>query len=444
MFQYEAFDTRISYWFIMKLFLPVVFFLFGVLFTADAQRMCGTTEYKQQLLAADPSVQELFRKIEKQITSANNKPNGNIALRDTTADEIIHIPVVIHLLYNNAAQNITDAQITSQIDALNKDFRMLNSDRANIPGPFKSLAGDSRIQFCLAQVDPNGKPANGIERKYTSKDFFTTDDGMKMILKGGAAAWDSKHYLNIWVCNLSNKCLGYATPPGAAADLDGVVIAYDVFGTTGNLRAVFNKGRTATHEIGHWLGLLHTWGDDHCGDDHVDDTPTQESYNDGCQSFPKLSACSPDNNGDMFMNFMDFSDDACMNMFTKGQVKRMRALFAQNNIRNSFLSSFACDSALAQAGPLPLIESAPLPLITLASTKVYPSPFHTVTTVECRAATSLTIKTMSIFNMLGMKVFSARLKQEKTTLDLSNLVPGIYVIQVVDGQDKFTSRIVKE
>ncbi|MEP7143530.1 MAG: M43 family zinc metalloprotease [Ferruginibacter sp.] len=396
------------------------------------------------MLVSDPSLKEVFRKIEKQIVSANNKPNGNIAMRDTAADEIIYIPVVIHLLYKNAEQNITDAQIISQIDVLNKDFRMLNNDRANTPEAFKSLAGDSRIQFCLAQVDPQGKPAKGIDRKYTTRDFFTTDDGMKMALKGGTAAWDSKRYLNIWVCNLSNKCLGYATPPGAAEDLDGVVIAYDVFGTTGNLRAIFNKGRTTTHEIGHWLGLIHTWGDDHCGDDRVDDTPAQESYNSGCQSFPKLSACSPDNNGDMFMNFMDFSDDACMNMFTKGQVKRMRALFGQNNIRNSFLDSFACDSALAQQGHLPVKEPVPLPFVSLASTKVYPSPFHTVATVECSAATTLTIKTMNIFNMLGMKVFSTRLSQQKTTLDLSNLVPGIYIIRIADGQDKFTARIIKQ
>ena len=381
--------------------------------------------------------------IETQIENVTNKTNG-IAMRDTTANEIIYIPVVIHVLYKNAAENISDAQIKSQLDVLNKDFRMLNSDRVNTPQAFKSLAADARIQLCLAQVDPQGRKTTGIDRKYTTQDLFATDDGMKMVDKGGAASWDSKHYLNIWVCKLSSRSLGYATPPGAAGDKDGVVIAYDVFGTVGNLRSVFNKGRTATHEVAHWLGLIHIWGDANCGDDHVDDTPAQQSYNFGCSSFPKLSKCSKDNNGDMFMNFMDFSDDACMNLFTKGQVKRMRALFAQNNIRNSFLASSACDSILAEGGPLPVTNAVPLPSVSLASTRVYPSPVHTVTTIECKAATAFTIKTLSIFNNLGIQVFTARLNCEKTILNLSNLVSGIYIIHIGDGKDKFTTKIIKQ
>lgn len=427
----------------MKLFLQGLFFLFGVTSTVNAQRLCGSTVYKQQILIADPSLKTVFRNIEKQIISVNN--TGGYAMRDTGAGEIIYIPVVIHLLYKNADENISDAQIKSQIDVLNKDFRMLNSDRNNTPQPFKSLAGDARIQFCLAQVDPQGKSTSGIERKYTTQDMFTTNDGMKMALKGGAASWDSKHYLNIWVCKLSSNSLGYATPPGTASELDGVVIAYDVFGTTGKLRAVFNKGRTATHEIGHWLGLIHTWGDNECGDDQVNDTPTQQSFNYGCPVFPRVSTCSPNANGDMFMNFMDFSDDACMSLFTKGQVKRMRALFAQNNIRNSFLSSFACDSTLAQGGTVPVaVRVVPAASGTLASIKVYPSPVYSVTTIECKTAGTLTVKTANIFNSLGMKVFSTQLIKEKTVLDLSNLVPGIYIVQVVDGQEKFTAKIIKQ
>ncbi|MEP7108926.1 MAG: zinc-dependent metalloprotease, partial [Ferruginibacter sp.] len=180
------------------------------------------------------------------------------------------------------------------------------------------------------------------------------------------------------------------------------------------------------------------------GDDHVDDTPTQQSYNFGCPGFPKLSTCSPDNNGDMFMNFMDFTDDACMNIFTIGQVNRMRALFAQNNIRNSFLSSFACDSALAKVENLPVTEAAPLAPAQLTSIKIYPSPVHTVTTIECKAATAVSVKTMNIFNSLGIKVFTARLNQEKTMLNLSSLVAGIYIVSITDGQDKFTTRIFKQ
>ena len=432
----------------MKSFLLGLCFSFGLVLTGTAQRICGTTEYKQQLLDANPSLNNVFKTIEKQTAATINKTNVNILNRDTTASEIIYIPVVVHILYKGEAENISEAQIKSQIDVLNKDFRMLNADRVNTPVAFKSLAGDARIQFCLAQVDPQGKRTNGIERKYTSQDMFISDDAMKFPAQGGAAAWDSKRYLNIWICKMSSRSLGYATPPGAAADRDGVVLAYDVFGTVGNVRAVYNKGRTATHEIGHWLGLIHVWGDEKCGDDHVDDTPTQQSYNYGCQTFPKVSSCSPNGNGDMFMNFMDFSDDACMNVFTLGQVKRMRALFAQNNFRNSFLASFACDSTLAQAGPLagdevaPVVPVATVPL--LSSTKVYPSPVQTVTTIECKAATALTVKTLQVFNSLGVKVFTTRLSQEKTTINLSNLTAGFYFIQVGDDKDKFTTRIFKQ
>lgn len=428
----------------MKFFLHGVLFLFIFSLNVNAQRICGSGDYKQQLLSTNPSYKQIFSSIETQIAAVTKRQNGNVAMRDTAANEIIYIPVVVHVLYKKADENISDAQIKSQIDVLNNDFAMLNSDGSNTPAAFKSFAANSKIKFCLAQVDPQGKRTSGIDRKYTSKDMFTTDDAMKMSDKGGVASWDSKHYLNIWVCRLSSRSLGYATPPGAAADKDGVVIAYDVFGTGNNLRASFNKGRTATHEVGHWLGLIHIWGDENCGSDQVDDTPTQQSYNFGCPTFPKLSACSPDKNGDMFMNFMDFSDDACMNMFTLGQVKRMRALFAQNNVRNSFLASFACDSTSAQAGPLPLAEVKAAPAISLTFAKIYPSPFLSTTTIECAAATDLTVKTLTIFNTVGMQVYSLQLSKAKTTLDLSNLTAGIYFVKIADEKSQFTSRIIKQ
>ncbi len=421
-------------------------FLAGFLNTTNAQRICGSSEYKAALLKADPSLNEVFQNVEKQIASVNSR-NGSVASRDTTVNETITIPVVIHLLYKSAAENISDAQIKSQIDALNNDFNLLNIDRANTPDAFKVFSGNARIKFCLAQVDPNGKRTSGIDRKYTNTELFTTDDGMKMVDKGGVASWDSKHYLNIWVCKLTSRSLGYATPPGAAADKDGVVIAYDVFGTVGKLRAPFNKGRTATHEVGHWLGLIHIWGDGPCGSDQVDDTPAQQSYNFGCQSFPKMSACSPNKNGDMFMNFMDFSDDACMNMFTTGQVNRMRSIFAKNGVRNAFLASFACDSTLVQNAPLPQVEvdEKPFTIVeSMLSTKVYPSPVQTVTTIDCKVASATSVKTLVIFNSLGVKVFTTRLCQQKTTLNLSNLVAGIYFIHIGDVSDKFITRIIKQ
>jgi len=428
----------------MKLFLLGLFIAFNFTFTAQSQRICGTSDYTNQLIQSDPSFAAISLKVQKQIDSTLNN-NNRISRRDTSASEIIYIPVVIHVLYKTPYENISDAQIKSQIDVLNKDYRRLNDDRINTPQAFKSVAGDARIQFCLAQVDPKGLRTNGINRVYTNKDYFSADDGMKSPASGGVAAWDTKHYLNIWVCKLSGRSLGYATPPGAAADKDGAVIAYDVFGTIEKVRPVFNKGRTATHEIGHWLGLMHIWGDTNCGNDQVDDTPTQQSYNFGWPSFPKLSTCSPNSNGDMFMNYMDFSDDACMNLFTNGQVKRMRALFAKGNIRNAFLSSFACDSTLAQAGPLPAADTTPIakPVISLASTKVYPNPVQSVLTVDCKAATSTAIKTMRIYNSIGVNIFSAQLSQMITKHNLSGLTSGIYYIEVTGDKDKFTTKVIK-
>ena len=420
----------------MKTFCTIL--ISCLFFTAtQAQRICGSAEYAQKLLN-NPVIKNSIRLSEKQVTTSLRPAAPQ---RDTVANEIINVPVVIHVLYNTAAQNISDAQILSQLTALNKDFSNKNEDRINTPEVFKNFAADIRIQFCLAQVDPAGNRTSGIIRKQTNATSFTADDAMKNTLSGGDNAWDSKKYLNIWVCTLGGRSLGYATPPGGSADKDGLVIAYDVFGTTGNLRVPFNKGRTATHEIGHWLGLKHLWGDANCGDDEVEDTPQQQSYNFGCPSFPHISSCSPNSNGDMFMNYMDFSDDACMNMFTMGQKKRMRALFATGNLRNSFLTSFACDSTLVQAGPLP---TAPAPTSTAVDIfKVYPNPVQSVVTVEYKPAADMQVKSIRIFSTEGVNVFTGALSKEKTTFNLSHLSTGIYIVRIGEGSDVFTSKIFK-
>ncbi len=424
----------------MKAILGILFFM-ACAGGTFAQRICGSEEYIRQMLQANPSLQNAYNEAEKQIANATAK--NNYRARDTIANEIINIPVVIHVLYKTDLQNISDVQIHSQLDALNNDYSKQNADRANTPAVFKHLAADIRIKFCLAQVDPQNKKTNGIIRKYTNADNFSADDAMKHGASGGDDAWDNKKYLNIWVCTLGGRSLGYATPPGGPASLDGVVIGYDVFGTVGNLRPVFNKGRTATHEIGHWLGLKHIWGDTDCGDDGVDDTPPQKSYNFGCPSFPHVTSCSVDANGDMFMNYMDFSDDACMNMFTTGQKKRMRALFANGNIRNSFLTSFACDSTLIQGSPVATPDSMK-PAAVAAFAKLYPNPVQSSVTIECKSASKLTVKAIRIFNITGMKVFSAQLDKEKSSFNLSFLTTGIYFIKIGEAAETFITKFFKQ
>jgi hypothetical protein len=198
---------------------------------------------------------------------------------------------------------------------------------SSTPAPFQPLAADARVEFELATTDPAGNPTNGITRTSTTVSGFSDDNKVKHNSSGGADAWSRDNYLNLWACRLSGTLLGYAQFPGGPPDTDGVVIRDTAFGTTGTAAAPFNLGRTATHEIGHWLNLRHIWGDDGngcSGDDFVADTPNCAGSNTGTPTFPHVS-CSNGPNGDMFMNYMDYTDDAGMFMFTAGQVTRMQA-----------------------------------------------------------------------------------------------------------------------
>ena len=253
---------------------------------------------------------------------------GDAALRAG----VVTIPVVVHVVYKTASDKVSDAQVKSQIAALNKDFRAKNADRSKVPTAFKPLVADCLIQFALAKKDPTGKPTTGITRTKTNRSSFSNqDDGVKSKASGGIDAWDTKRYLNLWVCKLGNRLLGYAQFPGGPPATDGVVILNTAFGTSGIARAPFNKGRTTTHEVGHYLNLSHIWGESRvstCSDsDFVDDTPNQFNKHFGSPTFPTVS-CTNAPDGDMFMNYMDYVDDAAMFMFTKGQALRMRATLA--------------------------------------------------------------------------------------------------------------------
>ncbi|SHL59181.1 GEVED domain-containing protein [Hymenobacter psychrotolerans] len=305
----------------------------GTTSEALAQRQCASMDVLERQLATDPSLAQRLQNIEGQtrLFEANPTAQRGSALTGT-------IPVVVHVLYSNANENISDAQIASQIAVLNEDFRKLNADVSQTPAAFAGLAADVGLQFVLAKRDPNGNATTGIERKSTTKTTWGTADAMKSTSTGGLNAWPAGQYLNLWVCNIGGGILGYAQFPGGPASTDGVVIGPNYFGRTGYLSAPFNKGRTATHEVGHWLNLRHIWGDANCGNDLVSDTPTQQTSNGGCPSFPRRT-CGNTTNGDMFMNYMDYTDDACMYMFSTGQSTRMNALFASGGSRASLLTS---------------------------------------------------------------------------------------------------------
>ncbi len=302
-----------------------------------AQRNCHTMDNHERLLQEDAHYFERLEKIEQFTNYAisSGKVNQNKA--------VITIPVVVHVVYNTSAQNVSDAQIQSQLNVLNQDFRKLNSDLNLVPSTFSSLVADAEINFCLANRDPNGNATTGIVRVQTSQTSFSTNDGVKYASSGGSNAWPSNQYLNLWVCNMSGGILGYAQFPGGASATDGVVIGYTCFGTMGTAQAPFNKGRTATHEVGHWLNLRHIWGDATCGSDLVSDTPVHNTSNYGCPSHPRSNSCGT--SAEMFMNYMDYVDDACMQMFSNGQKSRMQALFVSGGARASLATSPGCSGS---------------------------------------------------------------------------------------------------
>jgi Pregnancy-associated plasma protein-A len=297
-----------------------------------ARRQCGTMQVYSELVEQFPS----FRQNQTRINDFTDRSiiSGEA---QRVARRLVRIPVVVHVVYKRDAENITKSQINSQISVLNRDFRARNPDRTNVPAPWTGLVADAKLEFALAKRDRNGKPTDGITRTKTNRDSFPANgDPVKKRSEGGAPSWPSDKYLNLWVCNLGAGLLGYAQFPGGPARTDGVVILHSGFGTKGTAKAPFNLGRTATHEVGHWFNLRHIWADtDDCaGSDHASDTPNAATPNFGKPTWPHIS-CNNGPNGDMFMNYMDYVDDAAMFMFTQGQVTRMGAALA--GPRDSFL-----------------------------------------------------------------------------------------------------------
>ena len=290
----------------MRYTFTQTFFLLLCLFQLPslllAQRNCGTMEALEAEIQADPKRAARLQALEE-FTRKFEAPAGEKAL--------ITIPVVVHVVYRTSQENISLSQIQSQLQVLNDDFRRLNADRDNTWGQ----ASDTEIEFCLATVDPSGGATDGVIRKSTTVSSHGTDNSIKFDSQGGSSAWPAADYMNMWVGNIGGGILGYAQFPGGQAATDGVVMDYRYSGTTGTATAPFDKGRTATHEVGHYLNLRHIWGDGGCGaSDFVNDTPDSDGPNYGCAV--GNVACS---STDMVQNYMDYSDDACMNLFTLGQ-----------------------------------------------------------------------------------------------------------------------------
>ncbi|MBX2920789.1 MAG: choice-of-anchor J domain-containing protein [Chitinophagaceae bacterium] len=336
---------------IISIFFTAIFTVISI--SVQAQRGCATGKAMETYLLKYPERQAEYQKRQadfQQKYEAVRLRKAQLRVQQRLG-AVVTIPVVVHIVMDNPSL-VTDEQVQSQLDVLNADYAGLNADSSKIPAAFKPLFAKGNIRFCLAQRTPNNESTNGIVRVSSSATSNPGDhDPVKYANMGGSNAWNISKYLNIWVCKMSNSNdLGYAFMPGlpGLADSDvGLVAAYHAFGTIGTAEAPFNKGRTATHEIGHYFNLAHVWGSNECiescsDSDEVDDTPNQNTCTYGTPSFPVTDNCSNNAPGIMFMNYMDYVDDAAMCMFTEGQADRMETALETFPDRSPLLHSDGC------------------------------------------------------------------------------------------------------
>ncbi|OQP54689.1 hypothetical protein A4H97_21705 [Niastella yeongjuensis] len=375
----------------------------------------------------NPTLKSKFQLQTQQVQEAIQRRNaGAHVLR--VEGSTIYIPVVFHIVLKNP-NLVTDAQIQAQIDRLNIDYAGLNPDSTLIPARFKPYFAKPNIQFKLAQRNANDEPSDGIDRVTTAIDNFTIDDiRVKYAALGGADAWDHNRFFNVWIADLGQQYLGYSTFPNSSpAAEDGVVIKYTTL--PGN-PGVYGKGRTLTHETGHFFYLYHIWGDepDCAADDFIDDTPLQGNYTSGC-SHPN-DPCTPDSKGGvMYQNFMDYTDDACMVMFTLEQKNRMET--SANLYRPSLVASNGADPVIVYNLDA-AAKSINVPLQRICSPTF--SPVITVRNPGAQTITALTIKatlengTSSVTSWTGSL---ASLKETSVTLKAVTVpAEGVHTLNV--------------
>ncbi|HMH20324.1 MAG TPA: M43 family zinc metalloprotease [Puia sp.] len=422
----------------MRLFLPLPLLLL-ISSIAIGQMDCRSTDYKQGLLSRTPSLLTEFSKIEA-FTRSRLQHGAGIAVtgggHGGKETAVITIPVIVHILYHSATENISDAQVLSQIAVLNRDYRKTNADTSAIPQYYSSMSADCGIQFALANLDTIGYPSSGIVRKYTDVQTFDINDRIKSSAKGGDDAWDRDRYLNIWVGNLNTGILGYSSMPGAPKEIDGVVIQYTAFGTQGTAHAPFNLGRTATHEIGHWLNLIHLWGDTDCGDDAVEDTPPQHGANRGTPGGIRVT-CGNGPYGDMYMDYMDFTDDIGMHMFTSGQRDRMRTLFAEGGPRYAILSSNGLSSSTVISSQTPPLSSV---MDGAPQLSIYPNPAQGPVSVIISEGSRIG-SVLEVYNLTGQRMISVRIMRLTFQIDVSSLPGGVYFVGINDGKSNMVKLV---
>jgi len=417
------------------------FLTIGLNFAQNADKCATMPVYNQHML--NPVAKANLIKAE---TAARNwlanPANKTSAVKKQNA--IITIPVVVHVVYKNAIQNIPDSQIVRQIQLLNECYRLQNPNFSGTRPVFDSIGADIEIQFCLAGIDPSGNPTTGIVRKSApssaSFDPIFNMDKIKSSATNGDDPWPNDKYLNIWVGDMSffgtAFVLGYATFPGESPALDGVVIQSEYFGY-GTAAAPNNLGRTTIHEVGHYFGMRHIWADDDSGStgqcdstDFVDDTPNQAAKS---QSDCNLAINSCSNEAaywaaidppDMVENYMDYSSDGCMSMFTKGQKARMYSFLNTDPARIAIKTSPAGCSTV---GMKELYSNFSNYMF------VYPNPTSDLLHINIIQITPSDLK-CDIYSANGQIVKSIPQLDFQNTVDLTNLANGMYVVKVYNSE----------
>lgn len=362
------------------------------------------------------------------------------------AETTIRVPVVVHVIHSNSSgviggdknSNISDEQILSQIKVLNEDYRRKEGTNGFNADP---VGADMNIEFYLATRDPSGLPTNGITRTYNAQTTFDIDYDFPKI--AGIISWPTDRYLNIWVADLSGQFLGYAqfpsvdgVPPfslqsNATAFADGVYLDYEAFGTTGAVttgqyRRSYNLGRTCTHEVGHWLGLIHTWGDNICGDDYCDDTPDAETSNDTGSCNAIFSNCFGGRTKNMIENYMDFSFDKCMNIFTKDQKDRVRAVFELSQRRRALaLQSF----------------STPVENLTV---NLIQNPTSSVVSAEIliKGTQDVTVELYDLSGRIIYSVYNQQTTSFPVSISVNSSAAGVYILKATTNDEVVAKRVL--
>lgn len=376
--------------------------------------------------------------VDQKLEEGRNQPQ----ILSTYNQERRFIPVVVHVIHSGQAigtgGNIPFSQIEAQINILNEDFRRQNSDASLTLAEFQAVAADSNIEFVLAKQDPQGLPTDGVVRIKGSKSSYSPSDAE---LIGQISQWNPEEYLNIWVTTLSNNYIGYASFPlsdlpglnfSPFADfVDGVTIDYNFFGLGGNA-TMNSKGRTATHEIGHYLGLRHIWGDGGCGvDDFVADTPPQDGANFICSSTTSKTSCG---NLNMIQNYMDYTPDACMNLFTKGQIDRFNVVLANSPRRVTLINNRATKN--------PILKQRDLAITRIIEPEAFSCSDEITPIIEVKNLGVLPLESAKILLFKDGKL----LEEQRFSLSINNGSSAQIIfksIPILKGKNDFEFRIVE-